>query len=476
MVLKTQALQTVQIIERFYHRFTSERAIFLTSIQGISSETERLSYTNLMLNRLMFLYFLQHKGFLDNDPCHLSNHLRFVQEHQGENKFYHQYLLPLFCQELHLSTLDPTFMVLLDKISTLDLFQTHALEGNNSHIQIPDDAFARLFHFFDTYRWQPSPQAPQTENQLSPDVFTYIFERHINRKQAGAYYTRQDVTEYIARNTIISYLFDTVKAKYPAAFAPGAIWHLLQINPDRYISASLQHPDFLPTETQREYKIRRTRYAQLRTMLQTGTICNIHDLITHNLNIHQFAQDVLLTCEKLDLLLAFYTCIEQITVLDPTSGTGAFLFAALNTLKPLYAACLDRIQVLIKGSDRLPTSITFPDQTRLDVLLRQTEQDRNHFILTSIITNNLYGVDVMKEATEICKLLLFLALLTDVERIEDVNSLPPLNFHLRTGNTLVGFIHAHEFNISTFTNLQGNLDSLLAAAYGIDAGSISHRR
>jgi len=53
--------------------------------------------------------------------------------------------------------------------------------------------------------------------------------------------------------------------------------------------------------------------------------------------------------------------------------------------------------------------------------------------------NNLYGVDIMEEATEICKLRLFLKLVAQVERVEDIEPLPDIDFNIRTGNTLVGF-------------------------------------
>ena len=41
-----------------------------------------------------------------------------------------------------------------------------------------------------------------------------------------------------------------------------------------------------------------------------------------------------------------------------------------------------------------------------------------YFILKSIILNNLYGVDIMEEATEICKLRLFLRLVAQVDQVK----------------------------------------------------------
>lgn len=67
----------------------------------------------------------------------------------------------------------------------------------------------------------------------------------------------------------------------------------------------LYHTSYLPTETEREYKVRRTRYEQLTTLLQTGTVCDINDLITYNLDIMRFAENVILTCSQSNALLAF---------------------------------------------------------------------------------------------------------------------------------------------------------------------------
>ena len=56
----------------------------------------------------------------------------------------------------------------------------------------------------------------------------YIFEKYINQKQMGAYYTKEDITGYISRNTVIPFLFDRAKKACPIAFRPGGgVWRLL---------------------------------------------------------------------------------------------------------------------------------------------------------------------------------------------------------------------------------------------------------
>src|SRR6266849_1160496 len=82
--VQRQVLDTDRVVRRFYSRFKSEQAIFQSSIQGISSQSDREAYALLMLNRLMFLYFMQQRGFLDGDSSYLSN--RLGMPFQGDRK------------------------------------------------------------------------------------------------------------------------------------------------------------------------------------------------------------------------------------------------------------------------------------------------------------------------------------------------------------------------------------------------------
>ena len=70
--------------------------------------------------------------------------------------------------------------------------------------------------------------------------------------------------------------------------------------------------------------------------------------------------------------------------------------------------------------------------------------NESYFILKSIMINNLYGVDIMEEAIEICKLRLFLKLVAQVEKPDDIEPLPDIDFNVLAGNTLVGFTSRNE--------------------------------
>ena len=89
---------------------------------------------------------------------------------------------------------------------------------------------------------------------------------------------------------------------------------------------------------------------------------DINDLITLNLDVEQFAMDVIVQSEGSELLRAFWHALHGtegvnrrpgVSVLDPTCGSGAFLFAALNVLEPLYSACLEGMRGFVDDLDHI---------------------------------------------------------------------------------------------------------------------------
>jgi len=483
-----------EVTKKFYEEFKREHAAFLAFIKGIPSKKDAEWYASVMLNRMMFVYFIQKKGFLDGDLNYLRSRLALCQKEKGRNKFYPFYryfLLRLFHEGFGKRRKDraPELEKLLGNIPYLNggLFDVHELEKPDRYgqdIQIADNAFERIFDYFDQYDWVLDPQRtvkkPGDKEEINPDVLGYIFEKYINQKQMGAYYTKEDITEYISKNTVLPFIFDAARAKCKVAFEnPGGptVWDLLRQNPDAYIYDSLKkgvehqlpkvimagiqdeskrggwnkpaaEEHALPGETWREVVARRQRYEAVKKKLAAAEVRQINDSISLNLDLRQFAQDVIQNCEGPDLLMAFWLAISTITVLDPTGGSGAFIFATLNILEPLYEACLDRMEAfLAEWGGNGPKAHPNYHKKFTEVLTRvgaHPNRNRRYFVLKSIILNNLYAVDIMQEAVEICKLRLFLKLAAQVDPHSDKDNyglepLPDIDFNIRTGNTLVGY-------------------------------------
>ncbi|MBI5303024.1 MAG: Eco57I restriction-modification methylase domain-containing protein [Chloroflexi bacterium] len=480
-------LDLERVTKKFYERFKTEHAAFLKFVKGISDEADERWYASVMLDRLMFIYFIQRKTFLDGDVHYLRNRLA-TSKKSGADRFYSHFLTTLFFEGFakKASERSAATNTLLGKVPYLNggLFTKHPLEERyGKDIDIADAAFAKVFAFFDEYQWHLDERPLRDDKEINPDVLGYIFEKYINQKQMGAFYTKEDITGYIGEETIIPHLFDA------AGIGAARIAPILQANPNRYIYDAIKHgvdqslpkeiaagikdvakrtewnrsapaEVALPTETWREVVARRNRYAELKSKIENREIQNVNDLITFNLDIRQLAQDVIEHIEDPDQLRALWHALEILAVLDPTVGSGAFLFAALNILEALYEACLDRMQVFLDELERSGEK-SRPEKFGdfKEVLARVAEHpNRRYFILKSIIVNNLYGVDIMGEAVEICKLRLFLKLVAQIERAEDIEPLPDIDFNIRAGNSLVGFATYDEVRKAVLGDTQGRMD------------------
>jgi tRNA1(Val) A37 N6-methylase TrmN6 len=427
-----KAFDVETVTKKFYDQFKTEHSSFLKFLQGVQDTAGRDWYASVMLNRLMFLYFIQQKGFLNGDTAYLQTKLEAMQG-EGRN-YYHEFLLPLFFEGLACEESERTADVnrLLGKIPYLNggLFLPHVIEDEyGEQIQIADEAFVRLFRFFDDWDWHLDVREHRAGNEINPDVLGYIFEKYINQKEMGAYYTKEDITGYICKNTILPFLLDKAGLDVKAA--------MRDIEP--YIYDAVSTTDYLPTETEREYTARRKRYEQIKTDFAAGKIASVNDLVTYNLDIIAFAEDWLRGLDDSTALGYFYfDCLTKLTVLDPTCGSGAFLFAAMNILEPLYELALDKMR---RYADPVRHLAFVDELKRVDA-----HPNRRYFVYKSIIVNNLYGVDLMEEAVEICKLRLFLKLVAEIEDVKQIEPLPDIDFNIRAGNTLVGFATQSEIH------------------------------
>jgi len=441
----TKNLDLESVTRKFYDEFKRQREDFQTFLRGILIESDQRWYVSVMLNRLMFIYFIQAKGFLNGNPDYLRERLAWSKASLGPDRFYREFLRVLFFQGFALEAGQRSAEVnkKLGKIPYLNggLFLPHPLEEQyGDAIDIPDSAFDKLFAFFSLWRWHLSERPGVNDREIDPDVLGYIFEKYINQKQMGAYYTRDDITGYICRNTIIPALFDKAGLSLAPLDLPRTIAD--------YIYPAMQQAALLPTETEREHAARRARVAALLADAQAGKLTTINDAVTANLDLEELIEDLI---PQLDAPKVYdlYTALAgdpksgklPLSVLDPTVGSGAFLFAALRILKPIYEATLDRMEALAEAKQAAGKPLA-------EVLAAAEEHsNRDYFVTKSIVVRNLYGVDLMAEATEICKLRLFLRMVADLDEARQIEPLPDIDFNIRAGNALVGYARPEEIGL-----------------------------
>jgi hypothetical protein len=213
-----QRLQTgfdvERVTKRFFEDFKQQHVEFLKVIRGIDNETDRRWYTSVILNRLMFVYFLQRKGFLDNGKTlYLQQKLKESQQ-RGTDLFYREFLQALFFEGFGKpedERSDNTNTLIGDvKYLNGGLFLKHQIEQKYLNIIIPDVAFENVFNLFARYSWNLDDTPEGKENEINPGVLGYIFEKYINQKAFGAYYTRPEITEYLCDRTINKLILDRI--------------------------------------------------------------------------------------------------------------------------------------------------------------------------------------------------------------------------------------------------------------------------
>ena len=450
-----------KVTKRFYDDFKKHHEVLTKFIKGIENLADRSWYGSVLLNRLMFIYFLQKKGFLEGDRNYLRNRLSMVRRILGKDSFYgffRKFLLPLFHEGFgshqHLYD-DPNIAEIIGKIPYVNgaIFDPHYLEEQYD-INIPDREFERIFDFFEQYRWHLDERPTYEPNEINPDILGYVFEKLVNQKEQGAYYTKEDITGYMTSVTIIPALLD----RLDVADNP---MDLLPLEPERYIydsisygiheelpndiaagvsdSAVIVDEDWfekspphigLPGETWWETIDRHRHFRELKKWLEEGEIHTVDDAITANLDLRTLITDFLGMLTPIEAVESAYRTLQKITILDPTCGSGAFLFAALDILADCYKTLLDRAEELSIGD------------TTPNILLEADEHpNRMYFIYKQAMLNNLYGVDLMREAGEIARLRMFLKLAAQLNEGDNIEPLPGLDFNIKTGNLLVGIAH-----------------------------------
>jgi hypothetical protein len=473
------AFNSDEVTNKFYKEYKANHEMLCEMIRGLRTPEDKSWYASLMLNRLMFIYFMQKKGFLDNNANYLRDSLVRVQNLRGRNEFYQYYrdfLLPLFHEGLgseEAPRVDPAIQQIIGDVPYINggIFAKHLLE-ESSRLDIPDEAFETVFEFLDRYRWHLDERTIAAQGEINPDVLGYIFEKYVNQKQQGAYYTKEDVTGYMVTSTIVPVIVARL-----SGITTQVPWSLISEQPLRYVRESMRFgmdqtiPEEilaapldhygkldepadssvgLPGERWRESLDRHARVRQIVERASRGEISSVEVVLELNLDILTFTLDWISCLRAPEEIAKTWTLLKSLNILDPTCGSGAFLFAAADVLEEFYEVVIGRaIELLGEGRD-----------TKDNELQKLVEEMKRHpsdsyFRLKTILLENIYGVDIMAEAIEIARLRLFLTLVARLERRDEIEPLPDLDMNIKVGNTLVG--------CSTFANAESTFSGSLLA-------------
>ena len=174
-------------------------------------------YVKKLFGRIVFMYFMQRKGWLAKNPHYMSE--LFSNADTLQETFLDDVLEPLFFGVLNtrLEERDERTRQLpgWDKIPYLNggLFQND--EQDDKECRFPGDYFKELFAFLDSYNFTIDENDPDdAEIGIDPEMLGRIFENLLeDNKDKGTYYTPKEIVEYMCRESIIAYLQSHISDK-----------------------------------------------------------------------------------------------------------------------------------------------------------------------------------------------------------------------------------------------------------------------
>ncbi|MCR5191959.1 MAG: Eco57I restriction-modification methylase domain-containing protein [Bacteroidales bacterium] len=212
-----EAFSVDALSKEFFDEYHRHYDIIINELkrQGFDGVTIH-DYVKKMMGRIVFLHFLQKKGWLKGNLAFLRD-LFFFSPHQGD--FLEQVLEPLFfgifntenANREQLFKAKGWDMGLLDDWKELPylnggLFERDAVDEQN--ITLPASLFEDLFTFMASYNFTVDENDPDdAEVGVDPEMLGKIFESLLeDNKAKGAFYTPKEIVRYMCKESLIAYL------------------------------------------------------------------------------------------------------------------------------------------------------------------------------------------------------------------------------------------------------------------------------
>lgn len=197
--------------------------------QKKGSKQQAREFALQLMNRLMFLYFIQKKGWLAHDHGFVSSYLRRYQEGEDGSGFFRGWLEPLFFYAFNNKGVPDSYELLAEVRTLLSsmpflnggLFERR--EGlDNLGFEISDDEITRIINgFLDRYNFTIREDTPlDVDVAVDPEMLGKVYEALVleeerkGRRRAGIFYTPRPEVDFMCRQSIIEYLGKKTEVDY----------------------------------------------------------------------------------------------------------------------------------------------------------------------------------------------------------------------------------------------------------------------
>jgi type I restriction-modification system DNA methylase subunit len=400
----SKAFDKEPLTKEFFKRFDNALNLIKADLEKFQKlkSAEAYSRAQLLLERLLFLYFLQRRGWLNQNRDFLAENFKVHRVRPNEFSYYEDFLEKLFWSLASSPQSDnrlPGIPFLNGGLFDDDEFAlTQVRKKHNPPLQIRNATFRNVFdNFLEVFHFTVREDTPlNQEVAVDPEMLGKVFESIVlhaeaadpeanapdKRKSTGSYYTPRIVVHFICQEVLHQYLTNHL---------PGDNWaprmkKILEIE---------------ATEGLEEDELKKLR--ELLTPKEGRTLLNM---------------------------------LKGLKCCDPAVGSGAFPVGLMHELVNLR-----------RVAETAANGYVDPVRKVGHTWIHDTKED--------IVEHCLYGVDIQQQAIEICRLRLWLTLIVDYdlglepftadrgqfqEAIRKISQLPNLEMNFRRGDSLLDHI------------------------------------
>jgi hypothetical protein len=355
-------------------------------------------FNKKLLGRIVFLYFIQKKGWLGvpaksdwgkGDFDFLTN---LFKNTKNPDLFYSDLLSKLFFDTLNTKRKDDLIELIKGESCRIPYLNGGLFEEDDKkqrNLIFPANLFKNLFEFFNQYNFTIYEDDPNDHTvAVDPEMLGHIFENLLeDNKDKGAYYTPKEIVHYMCQESLIEYLTTWFENK-----GYEVVGYIGFDKPDQ----------------PKLFSANEGRKGQMILEADTKRTNKKIDRIL----IEKLLKKKLDVCDKKlikEHSAEFHSALDTVKICDPAIGSGAF---PMGLLHEIFTA-KQTLHTFEHGNTK-----TFDASA----------------VKLNIIQNSIYGVDIEKGAVDIARLRFWLSLIVDEEKPK---ALPNLDYKIVVGNSLV---------------------------------------
>lgn len=334
-------------------------------------------FNKKLLGRIVFLYFIQKKGWLGvpsksdwgkGDFNFLTN---LFKNTKNPDLFYSEFLSKLFFDTLNTKRKDDLIELVKGEPCRIPYLNGGLFEEDDKkhrNLIFPANLFKSLFDFFNQYNFTIYEDDPNDHTvAVDPEMLGHIFENLLeDNKDKGAYYTPKEIVHYMCQESLIEYLFTYCLNRD----LPDLGINMIESEQRQWIESLIKKKE-----------------SNIELLKKSGKSNESYKSWFRQLN----------------------TALDNVKICDPAIGSGAF---PMGLLHEIFTA-KQTLHTFEHGNTK-----TFDASA----------------VKLNIIQNSIYGVDIEKGAVDIARLRFWLSLIVDEEKPK---ALPNLDYKIVVGNSLV---------------------------------------